>query len=150
VENCFKRDVFNELNEGISSIQSVYIQLAQDYARQIGKVTNVEQKKIQEELENAIVSSNFTYTRLEFVKKICGACVLTDGAIVGLDELSKTTKIVDDLLKLFQVESKDKDKYISAWGKTKMQQLSSVKDALLQIMEHKIKRKNNLEGRFLN
>jgi len=147
-----RRRIYEQVYHDISSIQKSYSLIAQEISRSIGASIPSNKKEVfnLDIAEEQIVIANNNIQYLEEIKYTCGLAFLSEGALVELEELSKAINSLAEFIEICDKEGHTVDDEIYEWAMTKKAYFFKTKEALLDIMSYKLKRKLQIEDRVPN
>ena len=148
----YKRETFERMYASLTVIQNVYSKILHENNRQIGAFIpeSKEDFRTLNSLEKGVAAANLIIDRLEGIKRVGCAALLTEGSIVKAEEIGEALEISNELIEAFEFEAKAEESNIVHWGRIKVEELEFVKKILLNILDHKIKRTNKLGKNSLN
>ena len=142
----YRREVYEQIFGDIVSVQETYHNLT----RELIKKTSVAVPQNEEEVRKLLVAEdqikilNNHIGRLEDLKYLCSLTLLSEGSLITSEELGNTISLVEELIMIADQEGDSPEEFIADWAKTKLALYEKIRDVLFQILDHKMKRKQNI------
>lgn len=142
----YKRKVYEDIFSRIVSTQETYHNLTRELLKKISSAI----PKTKEEVEMLTRSEaqidvlNNHVGRLEDLKYFCSISLLSEGALITSEELSHTITLVEQLIIIAEMELESDETFVSDWADKKIDLFEQIREVLLQILEHKLRRKHKI------
>ena len=140
-----KRQLYDKVYTSLTNVQRSYGSISQHLSKYIGVTIpkTPEDVAMLDAAHRNILIANDSITRVEDVKFICGLALLSDGALVGNEEVAIVIESLDELIFMADKEQEIGDIIVAEWAATKAKSFSEVKKVLLELLNYKLKRQTH-------